>query len=60
MRRVIMRHVPESGSLRLQLEAGDIDIGHYVGSGDLEALAENPDIDIQHTPASASTTSPST
>lgn len=50
MRRVVMQHVPESGSLRLQLEAGDIDVGHYVGAGDLEALAENPDIEIQYTP----------
>lgn len=50
MRRVIMRHVPESGNLRLQLEAGDVDIGQYVGSGDLEALAENEDMEIQHTP----------
>lgn len=50
MRRVVMRHVPESGSLRLQLEAGDIDVGHYVGAGDLEALAENGEIEIQYTP----------
>ncbi len=50
MQRVIMRHVPESGNLRLQLENGDVDIGHYVGAGDLEALAVNEDIEIQNTP----------
>lgn len=50
MQRVIMRHVPESGNLRLQLENSSVDVGHYVGAGDLEALAENPDIEIQNTP----------
>jgi peptide/nickel transport system substrate-binding protein len=38
MRRVIMRHTPESGSLRLQLEAGDVDIGQYLATADLDAL----------------------
>ncbi|MEJ1156791.1 ABC transporter substrate-binding protein [Prosthecomicrobium sp. N25] len=38
MRRVVMRHIPESGNLRLQLEAGDVDVGQYVASGDVEAL----------------------
>jgi peptide/nickel transport system substrate-binding protein len=42
--------VPESGSLRLQLEGGDIDVGHYLSAGDLEALADNPDIEIQNVP----------
>jgi peptide/nickel transport system substrate-binding protein len=43
-------HVPESGNLRLQMEKGDIDIGHYMASGDLEALAKNPDMVIQNVP----------
>jgi len=38
MRRVVMRHIPESGNLRLQIEAGDVDVGQYMASGDLEAL----------------------
>jgi peptide/nickel transport system substrate-binding protein len=38
MKRVIMRNVPESGNLRLQMEAGDIDVGQYLATGDLEAL----------------------
>ncbi len=40
MRRVIMRHVPESGSLRLQLQAGDVDVGQYLANADLEALSK--------------------
>ena len=50
MRRVIMRHVPESGNLRLQLEAGDVDVAQYVGTGDLEALAKNDAVTIQNVP----------
>ncbi|MFC0407230.1 ABC transporter substrate-binding protein [Roseomonas elaeocarpi] len=47
MRRVVMRHVAESGSLRLQIEAGDIDVGQYMASGDLEALqAKGATIDL--------------
>lgn len=38
MRRVVMRHVPESGNMRLQIEAGDIDIGQYMANSDIEAL----------------------
>ena len=38
MKRVVMRHVPESGNLRLQVEAGDIDIGQYMANSDIEAL----------------------
>lgn len=38
MRRIIMRHIPESGNLRLQVEAGDVDVGQYMASGDVEAL----------------------
>lgn len=38
MRRVAMRHIPESGNLRLQIEAGDVDVGQYMSSDDVEAL----------------------
>ena len=38
MRRVVMRHVPESGNMRLQIENGDIDVGQYMANGDIEAL----------------------
>ncbi len=46
MKRVVMRHVPESGNLRLQLEAGDVDVGQYMASGDIAALqAEGATVD---------------
>jgi peptide/nickel transport system substrate-binding protein len=38
MRRVVMRHVPESGNMRLQIEAGDMDVAQYMANGDIEAL----------------------
>lgn len=38
MKRVVMRHIPESGNMRLQIEAGDVDVGQYMASGDIEAL----------------------
>ena len=38
MARVAVRHIPESGNLRLQIEAGDVDVGQYLAAGDLEAL----------------------
>jgi peptide/nickel transport system substrate-binding protein len=50
MKRVVMRHIPESGSLRLQLEAGDVDVGQYLNSADLEALAQNKDMVVEKTP----------
>jgi peptide/nickel transport system substrate-binding protein len=50
MARVAVRHIPESGNLRLQLESGDVDIGQYVSSGDLEALQKNKDVTIQNVP----------
>ena len=50
MARVAVRHVPESGNLRLQLQSGDIDVGQYVASGDLEALAKDKNMVIQNVP----------
>jgi peptide/nickel transport system substrate-binding protein len=38
MKRVVMRHVPESGNMRLQMDAGDIDVGQYMANSDIEAL----------------------
>jgi len=38
MKRVVMRHIPESGNMRLQLEAGDLDIGQYMANSDIDAL----------------------
>ncbi len=50
MARVVARHIPESGNLRLQLEAGDVDVGQYVASGDLDALATKKDMVIENVP----------
>ena len=38
MKRVVMRHIPESQTQRLMLERGDIDIGYGMAAPDLEAL----------------------
>jgi peptide/nickel transport system substrate-binding protein len=40
--RVIFRHMKESSSQRLALEAGDIDVARNLEPGDLEAVARNP------------------
>jgi peptide/nickel transport system substrate-binding protein len=50
MRRVIVRNVPESANLRLQLEGGDVDVAQYLGPSDLDALSSNPHIAIQNVP----------
>lgn len=48
-RRVIIRHVPESGAERLLLEQGDIDVARLLKTEDLVALAANKDIHIEQT-----------
>jgi peptide/nickel transport system substrate-binding protein len=50
MARVVARHIPESGNLRLQLEAGDVDVGQYLASGDLDALSKNKEVAIDNVP----------
>ena len=50
MKRVLMRHIPESSAQRLQIEAGDIDIATRLSSSDLNALAERPGVEILTTP----------
>lgn len=48
-RRVIIRHVPESGSERLLLEQGDIDVARLLKTEDLTAMSTNKDIRIEQT-----------
>ena len=48
-RRVIIRHVPESGAERLLLEQGDIDVARLLKTEDLAAMATNNDINIIQT-----------
>ena len=50
MRRVLMRHLPESSAQRLQLEAGDMDVATRLSSTDLAALDASGDVTIQKTP----------
>jgi peptide/nickel transport system substrate-binding protein len=49
LRRVIVRHVPESSAERLLLEKGDIDVARLLNTDDLRALSSNPDIHIEQT-----------
>jgi peptide/nickel transport system substrate-binding protein len=49
MRRVIMRHIPESQTQRLMLERGDIDIGYGMAAPDLEALKAAEEVKVQST-----------
>lgn len=47
MARAIYRHIPETSTQRLLLEAGDIDIARNVGAEEIDALTDNPDIVIE-------------
>ena len=47
MRRIIIRHVPESSAERLLLEKGDIDVARLLTADDLKALESNKDIRIE-------------
>ena len=44
--RVVIRHMPESQSQRLQIENGDIDVARSLSAPDLKALAANAAIEI--------------
>jgi peptide/nickel transport system substrate-binding protein len=50
-KRVVIRHVPEPATQRLQLEKGDIDIARDLTQDQLKPLAENKDIRIESFPA---------
>jgi peptide/nickel transport system substrate-binding protein len=52
-KRVIVRHVPETGTQRLLLEKGDIDIARKLTPEDLAAMAKNPDIAVERSPKGA-------
>lgn len=45
--RVFYRHVKDSGTQRLMLETGDIDVARGLEPGDIDALQKNPDLKIQ-------------
>ena len=46
LKRIIIRHVPESGAQRLLLEKGDIDVARLLNTDDLKNLAQNPAITV--------------
>src|SRR5205814_3694537 len=49
LRRVIIRHVPESSAERLLLEKGDVDVARLLNTDDLKALESNKDVRIEQT-----------
>ncbi|WP_319495842.1 ABC transporter substrate-binding protein [uncultured Cohaesibacter sp.] len=51
MKRVLMRHLPESQTQRLGLEQGDLDIGFSLAAADLKALKEKSDLTITSVPS---------
>ena len=51
MKRVLMRHLPESQSQRLGLEQGDIDVGFSLAAADLKALATNDKLEVESVPS---------
>jgi len=48
--RVIYRHVKESATQRLMLEAGDVDVARNLDPGDLEAVTKNADLAVTSAP----------
>jgi peptide/nickel transport system substrate-binding protein len=51
MRRLIVRHTPESGSQRLMLEKGDIDMAMNIDPAEYAALEKNPNVWLQYSPS---------
>jgi peptide/nickel transport system substrate-binding protein len=49
LKRIIIRHVPESSAERLLLEKGDVDVARLLNTDDLKALESNKDIHIEQT-----------
>lgn len=47
MKRIIIRHIPESATQRLLLEKGDIDIARNLRADDITGLAGNKDVAIR-------------
>ncbi|HEY5597593.1 MAG TPA: ABC transporter substrate-binding protein, partial [Kiloniellales bacterium] len=46
MKRVVIRYIPESGTQRVLLEKGDIDMARNLGSDDIAGIKGNADIKI--------------
>ncbi|NTJ43557.1 ABC transporter substrate-binding protein [Agrobacterium larrymoorei] len=52
MKRVLMRHLPESQSQRLMLEKGDIDVAYSLQAPDLKSLEADKGVSIESVPGS--------
>ncbi|WP_454687152.1 ABC transporter substrate-binding protein [Agrobacterium leguminum] len=52
MKRILMRHLPESQSQRLMLEKGDIDVAYSLQAPDLKSLEADKAVTIESTPGS--------
>ena len=52
-KRVVVRHIPESGTQRLLLEKGDIDIARKLTPEDIAAVAKSADIKVEKSPKGA-------
>jgi peptide/nickel transport system substrate-binding protein len=50
LKRVFVRHVPESATRRLQVEQGDADIARRLPPNDAEAIAANADLQLSDQP----------
>lgn len=50
MRRVIVRHIPESQTQRLQLERGDLDVGFQLSSADFDGLEATGTVTVDRIP----------
>ncbi len=51
MRRVIIRHIPESGAQRLLLERGDADLAFNLTTQDIEALSGRTGVKVESFPS---------
>jgi peptide/nickel transport system substrate-binding protein len=47
LRRIVMRHMTESQTLRLMLTRGDLDVASGLSSPDVKALARRPDLAVE-------------
>lgn len=50
MRRVVIRHIPESQMARLQIERGDLDVAYTLSGADFDGLEGNPNVEIVRVP----------
>lgn len=50
LKRVVVRHMTESQSLRLMLERGDLDMAYGMAAPDIRAIDGSPDVQVQSLP----------